>query len=236
MGNGRLKWDQAGHRDFEAGISRVVLYPTHTATSDKTYGDGVAWNGCTAVNERPGGADKSDLWADNKKYASLRAAETFGGTIEAYTYPDEWAECDGSKEVYDGVVIGQQDRHAFGLCYRTEIGDDEHPGINKGYKLHLAYNLSVNPSEKQYQTINENPDAITFSWEFDSIPVELDDETLKPTAIITIDSTKADADALKELEDMLYGTDATTGTGATEATAPTLPDAQDVLDMFKTTP
>lgn len=235
MPEGRLKWDQATHREFEAGVSRVVLYPTATAEDDETYGDGVAWNGCTAVNERPAGADKSDLWADNKKYASLRAAETFGGTIEAYTYPDEWMECDGSKEVHPGVVIGQQTRKPFGLCYRTEIGDDEHPGIDKGYKLHIAYNLSVNPAEKQYATINENPDAITFSWEFDSTPVDLGDD-YKPTALITINSLDVDQTKLHALEDILYGKDATTGTSATEAVAPRLPDPQDVLDMFKTTP
>ena len=168
------------------------------------YEQGVAWNGVTGISENPGGADVTDLFADDIKNASLRAAETFGCTIEAYTYPDEWNECDGSAEAATGVFIGQQTRKAFGLCYRTAIGDDAHPGMDKGYKLHLIYNSTASPSSRSYATINDNPDAITFSWEATSTPVATTGR--KAVSTIVIDSTKCDATKLTALEDKLYGT------------------------------
>jgi len=216
----KLVWDQSGQREFESGVRNVVLFPMGTGD---TYENGVAWNGVTAISENPGGADVSDLYADDIKYASLRAAETFGCTIEAYTYPDEWNECDGSAEAVTGVFIGQQNRKAFGLAYRTEIGDDVHPGMDKGYKLHVVYNSTASPSGRSYSTINDNPDAITFSWEATSTPVNCTGH--KAVSTITIDSTKADSTKLKTLEDMLYGS---------ENTESTLPNPDTLLGLFKT--
>lgn len=195
-----LKWDETGKRDLQAGVSKVALYPME---SDGTYGDGVAWSGVTAFNENPSGADTTDLYADNIKYASLRAAEKYGFTIEAYQYPPEWAECDGSKEIVTGVFLGQQNRKAFGLVVRTEIGDDTHPGMDKGYQLHIIYNSTASPSSRSYSTINENPDAITFSWEGNSTPVNV--TGAKAVSTIVIDSTKVDSTKLGTLETMLYG-------------------------------
>lgn len=195
-----LVWDQSGQREFESGVRNVILFPM----GSNGYEAGVAWNGITGITENPGGADVSDLYADDIKYASLRAAETFGCTIEAYTYPDEWNECDGSAEVKEGVFIGQQTRKAFGLCYRTEIGDDAHPGMDKGYKLHLIYNCTASPSSRGYTTINDNPDAITFSWEATSTPVNCTNH--KAVSTIVIDSTKADSTKMTTLLDALYGT------------------------------
>ena len=220
----KLVWDQSGQREFESGVRNVVLYPM----GENDYDAGVAWNGITAITENPGGADVTDLYADDIKYASLRAAETFGCTIEAYTYPDEWNECDGSAEAATGVFIGQQPRKAFGLVYRTEIGDDKHPGMDKGYKLHIIYNCTASPSSRGYTTINENPDAITFSWEANSTPVACSDH--KPVSSITIDSTKVDGKKLEDLLDALYGTDAGTGT---QGSSPTLPSPDDVLGYFE---
>lgn len=222
---GRLVWDQTGQREFEAGVRNVVLFPMGANGYDK----GVAWNGVTSISENPGGADVTDLYADDIKYASFRAAETFGCTIEAYTYPDEWNDCDGSSEVADGVFLGQQPRKAFGLVYRTEIGDDAHPGMDKGYKLHIVYNSTAAPSSRSYTTINDNPDAISFSWEATSNPVACTGK--KPVSCITIDSTKADADDLASLEALLFGQDAD-ATAGTAASDPTLPDPDDVLDLF----
>ena len=195
----KLVWDQTGYREFESGVRNVVLYPMGASG----YEQGVAWNGVTGISENPGGADVTDLFADDIKYASLRAAETFGCTIEAYTYPDEWNECDGSAEAATGVFVGQQTRKAFGLCYRTAIGDDAHPGMDKGYKLHLIYNSTASPSSRSYATINDNPDAITFSWEATSTPVATTGR--KAVSSIVIDSTKCDAAKLTALEDKLYG-------------------------------
>ena len=195
-----LVWDQSGQREFESGVRNVILFPM----GSNGYEAGVAWNGITGITENPGGADVSDLYADDIKYASLRAAETFGCTIEAYTNPDEWNECDGSAEVKEGVFIGQQTRKAFGLCYRTEIGDDAHPGMDKGYKLHLIYNCTASPSSRGYTTINDNPDAITFSWEATSTPVNCTNH--KAVSTIVIDSTKADSTKMTTLLDALYGT------------------------------
>ena len=194
-----LKWDETGTRNLEAGVSQVALF----VMEDGVYGDGVAWNGVTAFNENPSGADVTDLYADNIKYASLRAAEKYGFTIEAYQYPEEWGECDGSAEAAPGVYLGQQNRKAFGLVVRTEIGDDTHPGMDKGYKLHIIYNCTASPSGRGYTTINENPDAISFSWEGNSTPVAVDG--YKATSSIVIDSTKADATKLATLEAIIYG-------------------------------
>lgn len=217
----KLTWHGVGERVLEAGVSEVALFPMGSSGS---YETGVAWNGVTAINENPSGADVTDLFADNIKYASMRAAEKFGFTIEAFTYPDEWAECDGSKEAETGVFLGQQGRKAFGLVYKSQIGDAEHPSMDKGYKLHIIYNSTASPSSRGYTTINENPDAISFSWEANSTPVAV--TGYKSTCEITIDSTKADATALGSLIDTIYGTDGQSGTN------PTLPDPDTILGLF----
>ena len=200
----KLVWDEVGKRFFETGVDRGVLYPQD---EEGDYGTGVVWNGLTAVTESPSGAELTDLWADNIKYASLRSAENFGATVEAYTYPDEFAECDGSAEIATGVTIGQQSRKPFGLSYRTKIGSDTDTEL-KGYKIHLVYGATASPSEKAYATINESPDAITFSWELSTTPVPV--PGFKPTASITIDSTKVPEAKLKSIEDLLYGTESET--------------------------
>ena len=195
-----LVWDATGSRFYENGVNHGVLYPM---ADNGTYGTGVAWNGLTGVTESPDGAEANDLWADNIKYATMRSTETFGGTITAYTYPDEFMQCDGSANLADGVYIGQQKRKGFGLCYRTEIGNDTPTDTDDGYKLHLVYGATASPSERDYETINDSPDAIEFSWEFDTTPVNV--AGYKPTSLITIDSTKADATKLANLEKILYG-------------------------------
>lgn len=198
----KLTWDNTGERIFETGVKQGVLYPIQ---SDGKYTKGVAWNGLTAVTESPSGAEATALYADDIKYLNLLSNEEFGATIEAYTYPDEFAECDGSAELATGVMIGQQKRKIFGLCYRTTIGNDVE-GNDYGYKLHLVYGCLAAPSEKGYSTINDNPDAITFSWEVSTTPVNV--EGFKPTSQITIDSTKADPAKLAALEAVLYGAEA----------------------------
>ena len=218
----KMTWHGTGTREIEAGVSEVALFPMGTSSYEK----GVAWNGVTAINENPSGADVTDLYADNIKYASMRSAEKFGFTIEAYTYPDEWAECDGSKEAETGVFLGQQPRKAFGLVYKTQIGDEAHPGMDKGYKLHIIYNSTAAPSGRGYTTINDNPDAISFSWEANSTPVNV--TGYKATCEIVIDSTKANADALTSLINTIYGTDGVSGTD------PTLPDPDTILGTFDT--
>ena len=195
----KLTWDNTGERIFETGVKQGVLYPIQ---SDGKYTKGVAWNGLTAVTESPSGAEATALYADDIKYLNLLSNEEFGATIEAYTYPDEFAECDGSAELATGVMIGQQKRKTFGLCYRTTSGNDVE-GNDYGYKLHLVYGCLAAPSEKGYSTINDNPDAITFSWEVSTTPVNV--EGFKPTSQITIDSTKADPTKLAALEAVLYG-------------------------------
>lgn len=195
----RIVWDKTGERFYETGVRNGVLYPQ---ASDGTYPKGVAWNGLTAVNESPSGADASPLYADDIKYLELRAAEEFGATVEAYTYPDEFAACDGSKELVPGVKIGQQNRQPFGLSYRTTKGNDTKLN-DYGYILHIIYGATASPSEKGYQTINDSPEAITFSWEMTTTPVAVKDA--KPTASLTIDSTKVDAAKLEALEAILYG-------------------------------
>ena len=195
----KLVWDQFGKRLYETGVDHGVLYPIQTGG---VYSKGVAWNGLTAVAESPSGADVNDIYADNMKYLGLVGAEKFGATVEAYTYPDEFAECDGSVELVKGATIGQQNRKVFGMVYRTVVGNDV-DGNEHGYKLHLIYGATAAPSEKAYNTINEDPEAITFSWELSTTPVNVTGH--KPTASLTIDSTKADPAKLAELEKILFG-------------------------------
>lgn len=197
----KLVWDQTGERIYETGVRQGVLYPIQTGG---LYSLGVAWNGLTAVTESPSGAEATALYADDIKYLNLMSAEEFGGTIEAYTYPDEFKQCNGEADLADGVSIGQQARKIFGLCYRTTIGNDV-DGNDHGYKLHLVYGAQASVSEKAYATINDSPEAITFSWEFSTTPVNV--EGHKPTSIITIDSTKCDKTKLAALEAVLYGSD-----------------------------
>ena len=209
----KLVWDKTGDRLYETGVKNGVLYiPTAGV-----YSKGVAWNGLTAVTESPSGAEATALYADDTKYLSLMSAEEFGATIEAYTYPDEFAACDGSAELADGVMIGQQKRSVFGLCYKTTIGNDTE-GNDHGYKLHIIYGAQAKPSERAYASINDSPEAITFSWEITTTPVNV--TGAKPTASLVIDSTKADPSKLAALEDILYGKD---GEPASEPRLP-LPD------------
>ena len=197
----KLVWDKTGDRAYETGVRNGVLYPQSTGG---TYPKGVAWNGLTAVTESPSGAEATALYADDIKYLNLYSTEEFGATIEAYTYPDEFAECDGSASIATGVTIGQQKRKAFGLCYRTVLGNDV-DGEDYGYKIHIIYGAMAAPSEKAYNTINDSPEAITFSWEISTTPVSVNG--FKPTASVTIDSTKVESTKLKSLEDILYGTE-----------------------------
>lgn len=200
----KLVWDKTGDRLYETGVKNGVLYiPTAGV-----YSKGVAWNGLTAVTESPSGAEATALYADDTKYLSLMSTEEFGATIEAYTYPDEFAACDGSAELADGVMIGQQKRSTFGLCYKTTIGNDTE-GNDHGYKLHIIYGALAAPSEKAYASINDSPEAITFSWEITTTPVNV--TGAKPTASLVIDSTKADPSKLAALEDILYGKDGEPG-------------------------
>ena len=196
----KLSWDNSGERLYETGVKNGVLYVQNAGK----YPKGVAWNGLTAVTESPSGAEATPLYADDIKYLELTSEEEFGGTIEAYTYPDEFAECDGSAELATGVKISQQKRKAFGLVYKTTLGNDEE-GNDHGYKLHLVYGCKAAPSEKAYATINDSPEAITFSWEFTTTPVAVTGH--KPTAHIEIDSTKADPTCLAALEAKLFGTE-----------------------------
>ena len=196
----KLTWDNTGERLFETGVKNGVLYPIQ---ADGKYTNGVAWNGLISVTESPSGAEATALYADDIKYVNLLSNEEFGATIEAYTYPDEFAECDGSGTLAEGVTVGQQKRKVFGLCYKTTIGNDV-DGNDHGYKLHLVYGCLAAPSEKAYSTINDNPDAITFSWEVTTTPVNV--TGFKPTSQITIDSTKVDQAKLTKIEDLLYGT------------------------------
>lgn len=197
----KLVWDQIGERFYETGTDHGVLYKQGT---DGKYVGGVAWNGLTAVTESRSGAEANPLYADNIKYLNLYSNEEFGGTIEAYTYPDEFGECDGSAEIATGVIIGQQRRKAFGFSYRTRLGNDV-DGDDYGYKIHLVYGAMASPSERSYATVNESPEAMTLSWEFTTTPINV--EGFKPTAHVEIDSTKIDAEKLKSLEAILYGSE-----------------------------
>lgn len=198
----KLVWDETGKRFYETGVKNGVLYPQDAAGA---YPKGVAWNGLTAVTQSPSGAEATPLYADDMKYLNLYSAEEFGATVEAYTYPDEFAECDGSAELTTGVMIGQQPRKAFGLVYKTIIGNDV-KNNKYGYKLHLIYGAMASPSEKAYATINDSPEAITFSWEITTTPVSV--AGFEPTAYIEIDSTKADPTKLAQLEEKLFGSEA----------------------------
>ena len=195
----KLVWDQTGERLYETGVKKGVLYPQ---ASNGAYPKGVAWNGLTGVTEAPSGAEATPLYADDIKYLNLMSTEELGGTIEAYTYPDEFAECDGSASIATGVYIGQQPRKAFGMSYVTTLGNDVESNAY-GYKIHLIYGALAAPSEKAYSTINDSPEAITFSWDFSTTPVSVDG--FKPTASIVIDSTKVDPIKLAALEKILYG-------------------------------
>lgn len=213
----KLVWDQIGDRLYETGVSKGVLYPQVSGE----YPKGVAWNGLTAVSESPSGAEPSPLYADDIKYASPMSVEEFGASIEAYTYPEEFAECDGSASIAPGVLVGQQTRKPFGLCYRTVIGNDTEYNEH-GYKLHLIYGAQAAPSEKGYTTINDSPEAITFSWEVTTTPVEV--PGFKPTASLVIDSTKVDAGKLAALEAILYGS---------ESEEARLPLPSEIIELFK---
>lgn len=193
-----LVWDKSGERFYETGVSQGVLY----IPSEGVYSKGVAWNGLISVTESPSGAEPTPLYADDIKYLNLVSAEEFGATIEAYTYPDEFAACDGSAELVQGVTVGQQVRKPFGLSYKTVLGNDV-DGNSKGYKIHLIYGAMAAPSEKAYSTINDSPEAITFSWELTTTPVNV--QGMKPTASIVIDSTKADPTKLEAFEKIIYG-------------------------------
>ena len=225
MAEYKLEWDKAGEHLYETGTDHCVLYVYDKEKNG--YGAGVAWNGITGITESPEGAEANDFYADNIKYASIRSAETFGGTIEAYSYPDEWMQCDGSADIATGVYAGQQARKVFGMSYRTRIGSDT-MSTDEAYKLHLVYGATASPSERAYETINDSPDAIQFSWEFDTTPVAFTgaNASLKPTSIITVDSTKADKEKLAQLEVMLYGTK--------DGEDAKLPTPDEVMDLFKT--
>lgn len=205
----KLVWNEAGKRLYETGVDRGVLYVSNGSGG---YNKGVVWNGLVSVNESPSGAEATPLYAGNVKYVELMSNEEFGASIEAYTYPEEFEQCDGSAELAEGVTIGQQPRKSFGLCYRTKIGNDT-AGDDHGYKIHLIYGAKAAPTEKSYTTINDSPEAITFSWEITTTPIEVAGH--KPTATLTIDSTKVTPTALTAIETKLYGDT------ATEATLPT---------------
>lgn len=226
----KIVWDEAGSRFWETGIKYGVLYPMK---ADGTYDKGVAWNGLISISENPDGAEPNELWADNIKYAVLRSAETLGLTIEAYTYPPEFEACDGlaSVEGADGLLIGQQARQSFGLCYRTEIGNDTSSNP-QDYKLHIVYGCSAQPSDKDYETINDNPDAITFSWEVDTLPANV--TGLSPVSEIVVDSRRADEANLAVLEGYLYGKNAdSSASPAVEASDPTLLTPDQVIKILK---
>lgn len=212
-----IVWDAEGERYYENGVDHGVLF---TKTGDAgAYANGVPWNGLTSVSENPEGAEANDMYADNIKYGSIRSAETFGCTIEAYTYPPEFGVCDGSVEIAAGVTIGQQDRAAFGFSYRTKIGNDA--SSEAGYKIHIVYNATASPSEKNYESVNDSPEGMTLSWEVETTPVNVTGH--KPTSKITIDSRTANPVKLKALEDKLYGT---------AATESELPSPDEIVEMF----
>lgn len=214
----KIVWDAAGDKRYERGVSKGVLFPTK---ADGTYNVGVAWNGLTNVNESPDGGEATDMWADNIKYGTLRSVENHKGSIEAYTYPDEFAECDGNAEPVPGLRLGQQTRKPFGLSYRTEIGSDSNPEL--GYKIHLVYGATASPSEKTHETVNDSSDISPISWDYETVPVAVDG--YKPVAHLEIDSTKVNAAKLAQLEAKLYGG---------ENTDPELPLPAEVISMLTT--
>lgn len=220
----KLMWDKSGERRYETGVDRGVLY---IPDAGGAYTKGYAWNGLTTVTESPSGADPNKQYADNRVYVNLRGAEEFGATVEAFTYPDEFGQCDGTAEPVAGVAVGQQGRKSFGLSYRSKVGNDLDP--EAGYKVHLVYGATAAPSEKAFATVNDSPEAMSFSWELTTDPADVPGtnpvtgKPYRPTALLTIDSTKVNADALAQLEDMLYGT---------AGTDPQLPAPGDVLALF----
>lgn len=228
----KLVWDKTGERLYETGVDHGVLYPIQAGG---VYSKGVAWNGLSAVSESPSGAEASPIYADNIKYLNLMSAEEFGATIEAYMYPDEFAECDGSVEVVPGMFAGQQSRKTFGLSYRTILGNDV-DNNDYGYKLHLIYGALAAPSEKGYSTINDSPEPITLSWEISTTPVAINTvingKKLKPTACLTFDSTKFDATFMAKLEEILYGTEPTTE-GGTDGVDARLPLPDEILKLYQ---
>lgn len=220
----KIEWDKTGEKLYETGVKNGVLY---LPDESGAYTNGVAWNGLTSVKESPSGAEATPLYADDIKYLELTSAEEFGGTLECYTYPDEFAECDGSAEVAPGVIIGQQNRKTFGLCYRTTLGNDI-KGNEYGYKLHLIYGAKASPSEKAYSTINDSPEAITFSYEISTTPVNVTGH--KPTASLIVDSTKVSAEKMAALEAILYGKD---GAESNPNNNPKLPLPDEVITLLK---
>lgn len=216
----KIVWDKTGDRFYETGVEKGVLYPY----ADGAYNKGVAWNGLTAVTESPSGGEATALWADNIKYLNIMSTEELGATIEAYTYPDEYKACNGETEISAGVTIGQQSRSMFGMSYVTKIGNDT-DGQDHGYKIHLIYGAMAAPSEKAYETTDDSVEAMTFSWEISTTPVEVTTGKFKPTASVTIDSTKVKADELKKLEDILYGKD-------DDETDPRLPLPDELATIF----
>lgn len=219
-----IVWDKSGERTYETGVDHGVLYPYNKETH--AYDNGVAWNGLTTVTESPSGAEASAQYADNIKYLNMVSAEEFSATVEAFTYPDEFGECDGTAEVAPGVKIGQQNRKTFGMTYRTVFGNDTDAN-DYGYKLHLIYGALAAPSEKAYATINDSPEAISFSWEVSTTPVNV--SGFKPTSLLVIDSTKVNKTKLQALEKVLYGSDEKTGAN------PRLPMPDEVVNMLKET-
>ena len=223
----KLTWDNTGERFYETGVKNVALYVFDNTSGAKKYKDGVAWNGVTAISESPSGAEPTALYADDKKYLNLLSAEEFAASIEAYTYPDEFAECDGSASLMTGVTVGQQTRSKFALAYKTTIGNDE-AGNSLGYKLHIIYNCLAAPSEKAYNTINDSPEAITFSWEISTTPVTFTVNGKEySTACVTIDSRTADPSKLAALETKLFG-------GTEPDSKPTLALPNEIYDAMKT--
>lgn len=220
----KIEWDKTGEKLYETGVKNGVLY---LPDESGAYTKGVAWNGLTSVKESPSGAEATPLYADDIKYLELTSAEEFGGTLECYTYPDEFAECDGSAEVAPGVIIGQQNRKTFGLCYRTTLGNDI-KGNEYGYKLHLIYGAKASPSEKAYSTINDSPEAITFSYEISTTPVNVTGH--KPTASLIVDSTKVSAEKMAALEALLYGKDSVESSPNNN---PKLPLPDEVITLLK---
>lgn len=216
----KITWDNSGERFYETGVNHGVLYKYVNGA----YTGGVAWNGLTGVDESPDGAESNDLWADNIKYGSLRSTEIYGGTITAYMSPPEFDACDGSQNIATGVTIGQQEREMFGLCYRTEVGNDTPSTSDDAYKLHLVYGCMATPSERSYETINDSPDAIELSWDFDTTPVNVTGH--KPTSLVIIDSRTANKAKLDALKDILYGT---------ETNEPRMPLPDEIATLMATT-